>query len=739
MRKSFLIMFILTIPAPILANMQQRPPDKTPDTLGHAPGRGPLVDVTLFGAKGDGVTDDTAAIQAAITYSCAKNAASVYFPPALSFYRVRQTQTGISTTAPVFTYPKKCTFYAVGANSGAQRPQFGTSPSVSIVVDHGVSPNPAPVFSLGEYSALENLTIIGYNEAVYIGGSNIRLINVNTSVNGATGIGTAQFPNAAEVYGGGIWYYHIGGSIASNSFTTPSFVILNDTPAQPPGIIDFEDLTLIGCGEAKSIASQTGTAGNWMFRNVSPEDCNNGFLVIDDDGDRAHHWTVISAITFDHPAISDASYSAFLKINSGPATQVRGVTINNPVIAVPNAVLVEVCQGVIQSVFAYGDGIGSSGVMTDCGGKVIGPAVVSNGTGFDIYDGSSLDTERTDLHPSGPAGALRTFLPGHSVPDSFAPIVIDARVGVGFGLPTTYGPDVSLYENSRGTLDIQIAKSFPPSEIRVSPSRGGALKTGTYEYWVASSTGGDCSQRSISTPPTVATSAVLTGDYDAVSLSWTPPIRGSSDITGFCIFRLEGQRPFWSSGAQMSALYVSGSSTTSYVDKGRMGCCFFLSPVPALKTAHRFTPTSLGINNDAPAYNLDVKGTARFTGQLTSSVSTGTPPLSVESTTPVARLTLSNHPKIYSCGTIANCEHKPISDGQVVFGSVILVAGSPSRVTVTGISPAFTSSSTYTCVLTDATAGTNTSLRVTNDSGSSFTITGQDKTTDRINYQCVGN
>jgi hypothetical protein len=476
-----------------------------------------------------------------------------------------------------------------------------------------------------------------------------------------------------------------------------------------------------------------------MFRNVSPEDCNNGFLVIDDDGNSAHHWTVISAITFDHPAISDATYSAFLKLNSGPATQVRGITINNPVIAVAKAVVVEVCQGIIQSVFAYGDGIGTAGMMTDCSGKVIGPAVASNGTGFDIYDGSSLDTERTDLRQGGPAGALRAFLPGNAVPNTFAPIVIDARVGVGFGLPTSYGPDVSLYENSRGALDIQIAKSFPPSEIKVTPTRGGALDSGTYEYWIASSTGGNCSQASVSSPPALASGAVLDGNYNAVSLSWKLPINGSSEITGFCIFRLKGESRIWNTLAQMSGLYVPGASTNRYVDTGHFGCCYLLSPVPALKSAHRFTASSLGVNNDAPAYNLDVKGTGRFTGQVASSVPTGTPPFSVESTTPVARLTLSNHPKLYSCGTVANCEHKSITDGQIVFGSVVLIPGSPSHATVTGISPSFSSSSAYTCVLTDATVGTNNLVRVTNNSGSSFTITGQDTNTDRINYQCIGN
>jgi hypothetical protein len=92
------------------------------------------------------------------------------------------------------------------------------------------------------------------------------------------------------------------------------------------------------------------------------------------------------------------------------------------------------------------------------------------------------------------------------------------------------------------------------------------------------------------------------------------------------------------------------------------------------------------------------------------------------------------------CGTASTCSHASLITPQIVFGSAPLVTGTPSTVTISGITPAFTSATSYKCVVNDQSAPTSNLVSVTSYvSGSSFTITGPATNTDVIAYICTGN
>lgn len=100
--------------------------------------------------------------------------------------------------------------------------------------------------------------------------------------------------------------------------------------------------------------------------------------------------------------------------------------------------------------------------------------------------------------------------------------------------------------------------------------------------------------------------------------------------------------------------------------------------------------------------------------------------------------TCTDYPTLVDCGTTTTCANTATTSGRVIIGAVALSSGTPSTATVTGISPAFTSTATYRCAITEATTATNNLLKIVNTSSSSFTITGPNTLTDTISYVCAG-
>lgn len=107
-------------------------------------------------------------------------------------------------------------------------------------------------------------------------------------------------------------------------------------------------------------------------------------------------------------------------------------------------------------------------------------------------------------------------------------------------------------------------------------------------------------------------------------------------------------------------------------------------------------------------------------------VATGTAPLTIASTTPVANLTTV--PTTYNAAGTQQTGVHIVKDSGTLSGGTLVV-------TLTG-SAAFTSSSTYSCAANDDTSGV-TAITVVYTSGTSVTFNGT--TSDAFRYVCVGN
>jgi hypothetical protein len=95
--------------------------------------------------------------------------------------------------------------------------------------------------------------------------------------------------------------------------------------------------------------------------------------------------------------------------------------------------------------------------------------------------------------------------------------------------------------------------------------------------------------------------------------------------------------------------------------------------------------------------------------------------------------------RMATCGTVAACASTPRISPIVIVGSAPLNNASPSAVTITGLSPAFTSSASYKCSVSDETAVLADVPQITYVSGTSFTITTATNTiTDQVGYVCAG-
>ncbi|MGB0036507.1 MAG: glycosyl hydrolase family 28-related protein, partial [Candidatus Acidiferrales bacterium] len=581
----------------------------------------PRVDVTAYGAKGDGSTDDTAAIQAAINAVCnsTSGGGTIYFPPATGTsgvgfsYKVSQPQT--PSTASVFSVG--CNIHIEGdATYNNPSGQFGRAPQTAIIVVAGANPNAAPVFGLGfgrGNASFDNISITGYNEAVSLYDSvqvefrNTCLIAQNTGMADNTPL---KITNS-------FWIWMKGGCLQTNGSGTVPIVKMTgeasiNSEAPLVGLLFFDGVLGAGGGiqYVQRVNSFGSGPGNWVFRNMTVESSGTDFLTITNASGNPGSAALpfLTAITFDHASQSDSTLpaAAVLNLNSS-GTTVSGVNIFQSYAGTGTGVAIRVTAGTLNDFFVTNCQVVCQNAVVDANNKPVGGGVVQSGAGFDyVSDMAAADRLRSDLNPlanglSGINSPQARFVQSGS---AFANLAIDPVAGFLFNNGLGYGFNAALQQNSLETVDLAFAQTLPPTSVAGAAASGGSLANGTY-YYVVRATPDNCTH--VSAPSLPSAGVALTGSNGTINLTWTLPMAGAGTVAGYCITRGAASPAV---AQQAGYILATGGSTASYTDTGTSMVGGNMNPVNTLQSTHRFTPTSLGINTTSPQFNLDVNGSA---------------------------------------------------------------------------------------------------------------------------------
>jgi Pectate lyase superfamily protein len=601
----------------------------TPSTLSvlgneTVAGPRPRTDVTGFGAKGDGVTDDTAAIQAAITATC--NAAgspsgggTIFFPP--GSYIVSQPQ--LPSTAAIFPLPCGSLHFIGGNNLQSVGGAAGNrAPQTRIIAVQGANPNAAPVFLVkfpngAGSDTFENLTINGYNQAMWFYTTNENSLKNTCLTVRLTGMADNTPLKLTNTF----WFFMDGGCLQSGAagFTQPIGIFTGETPLSIEsalvGLAFFTNIEGTGGGfqYIQRVNTSGSGPGNFAFRNVAAiEDPGTSFFTITNatgnPGSAA--LPIFSSMTFENVTSSDAvtSGNAIIELNS-PGTVLSGVTVKDSFAGNSGqGPAIRIDAGTLNGCNVVSGGGQQSSWVVDSNGSPIGNCSTENAMGFDyIVNTTIADRTRSDLFPTsdlnGPA--FRTSASGNR----FASMGIDPTSGVMFNTGSDFGFGASVAENSKATLDVQFAGLYPPTAVTGAATTGGALAAATY-YPIVLTTSDNCTH--LSARSIQGAGVVVGGSNNAVTVTWTLPTAGTAAIAGYCVNisttpDMVGTA-YWNP-QRFGFLFVSGASTASATlnsvpTGGTLPVTNTLGPV------HRFTPTSLGINTTNPLFNLDVNGTA---------------------------------------------------------------------------------------------------------------------------------
>jgi hypothetical protein len=582
----------------------------------------PYIDVTAppYNADPTGHTDSTAAIQAAITAACnhtisgADARPGVYFPP--GWYTVTQTQTTTSASAPVFTTCGDLYLYANGSQGDTL--QFRNPPQgATIQVNAGTSPNNAPVFLFQQQNnvTVTNLAINGYNQAIGIRSStNIRLEN-----NALYAYATSQTDNTPLKVTNAFWIWVDKGTLQNSNGAIPVMLLTGETPlggeAPLVGLLYVTDVnTTAGGFEYIQRVAEGSLAGDWVFRNITQENTNMPFVEVTESSGGLLGG--VTGVTFDNDSQSDGTPGPLLQLNVSNG-YMQNVTFLNDFPGQPGQYSAEVVSGTLRNATSI-----NSGAVLNSSGQPLANVFYQGGTtsGTDVV-GPNSDPygESYPFACNGFTGACQglknVFTRYFAAGNPLAQLALDASYGVLFGDGVTHGFTSGLKQSATGDIDVTTQALLPPTSFTGTATTGGSLATGTY-YAVAWDTSSAAVNHCSPSPNgqfwkvssfVYAGPVTVSGSDNAINLSWTAPQPSPATVAGYCI-SISTTNPGFD-GPVSAAILVTGATSFLYTGQSQtaLGSIY---PVGNFVTAHRFTYDALGINTTAPAYNLDVNGTA---------------------------------------------------------------------------------------------------------------------------------
>jgi hypothetical protein len=310
------------------------------------------------------------------------------------------------------------------------------------------------------------------------------------------------------------------------------------------------------------------------------------------------------------------------------------------------------------------------------------------------------------------------------------------------GTAQTQRPTVNLIQGTNMTVGCVDNSGSSRTDCTISAASGTVTGSGTantFPLWTATSVIGNSSLTAVTSPIGINYS-VGSGIYwqlDASHLTWNSGISGSNNIV---VANTYNPGPGVNSGGIIiQAAPTSGSACAgnAIIDGGAISS----------------TNASISANGECEnGFGLIGAGVVLTSGTGTGGNGNGVIELNdnigtflqssgngIESGFINAQSGLEQNGTALGifCGTTTACSAtaKPLT--HFVFGTVALSSASPSTAVVTGIAPAFTSTSTYNCTVTNETTAAD-GLKVANTSSSSITITGPNTVTDTVSYICVG-